>query len=459
MKSLINKMIIVSFVLSLSVAVQAEISNAYYYAAPLSALSIQPTPDDLAQLPGSTNYIVKGAMHVAMPEFGYLFNSDAVGSYGPGENALFQDGMSPDFDTAFHCDFDSPKAIGEVRVFTHWGDQRVFSWIEVWGSTTGTNEVDYSYLGTATLGELGQSNTVYVGQECVARLYDPDDGVIASGIVSLMLVQKCVGYGISAGLGDKLAPGTPLGSYVSIAGTVSPEIDIIEAVTIVNENYSELALGDLPYQPQSDDLAQDAGTTASITFGGMSAAWADNQFAYFFNSPTDGDLGTGSSSSEDGHGVLTYDAGDPETKSLTMHIDFASPKPVMEIRIFSLAGDTRLFNYGEVSYSTTGTNPGDYTDLGVVSFGEWDEYYYDYANSNCLARLLDSDDGILAENVTSLEITLRGIMNNWTWADWQKKQPMGGGSVIGEIDIIGIPEPATILIGGLFLGLAFLRRR
>jgi len=233
MKKLITKMILISFVLSLAVTVQAAITSEYMYAAPLSALSIQPTPDDLAQLAGTTKTIVQGSMHAATPgAFPYLFNSDAVGSYGPtglpvDGNAIFQDGMSPDADTAFHCDFDAPKVIEEVRIFTHWGDQRVFSWFEVWASTTGTNAGDYTKLGTTTLGELGQANTIYVGQECLARLYDPDDGVIAINVTSLKLIQKNCGYGIEANLGDKQTPGTAQGTYVSITGTVSPEIDII----------------------------------------------------------------------------------------------------------------------------------------------------------------------------------------------------------------------------------------
>ena len=222
------QIIALSTALLLTVSVQAAITNVYTYAAPLSALAIQPTPDDLAQLPGTVKTIMKGGMHAATPTaFPDLFNSDMVGSYGPGD-AIFQDGMSPEFDTEFNCDFDAPKTIEEVRIFTHWGDQRVFSWFEVWASTTGTNVGDYTKLGTATLGELGQANTVYVGQECLARLYDPDDGVIAMNVTSLKLIQKNCGYGISAGVGDKLAPGTPLATpYISIAGCVSPEIDII----------------------------------------------------------------------------------------------------------------------------------------------------------------------------------------------------------------------------------------
>ncbi len=461
MKKLITKMILVSFILSLSVAVQAAVTNVYTYAAPLSALTIQPTPNDLAQLPGSTNLIVKGAMHAAMPHFEYLFNSDAVGSYGPGENALFQDGISPDFDTAFHCDFDSPKSIGEVRVFTHWGDARVFSWIDVWASTTGTNDGDYAYVGTATLGELGQANAVYVGQECLARLYDPDDGVIASDVVSLMLVQKCVGYGISAGVGDKLAPGTPIEApYVSASGTVSPEIDIIEAVTIANENFSDFVLASLPIQPQSDDLAQSDGSTNYIVAGGMHtwAGFVSNKFEFLFNSPVDGDLGVGDPATVGGTQVLLYDNVPENTLTMEMNCDFTAPKIIQEVRVFSLAGDPRLFNYGEVYYSTTGTNASDYTYLDAVSFGNWGDSVDPYTNKYCVARLYDNADGILADNVTSIKITFRGVMDT-SWADLTHKVASGGGSAIGEVDIIGIPEPATLLVSALLLGLAFLRRR
>ena len=60
--------------------------------------------------------------------------------------------------------------------------------------------------------------------------------------------------------------------------------------------------------------------------------------------------------------------------------------------------------------------------------------------------------------VKSLEITMIGSCDNWTW-DFSKKILAGGGVVINEIDIIGIPEPATFLVGGILIGLAFIRRR
>ncbi len=226
---------------------------------------------------------------------------------------------------------------------------------------------------------------------------------------------------------------------------------------VVNMNYSKLALGDLPYQPQPADLAQQAGSTKSIVAGGMHTTWTDNQFSYMFNSPSVGAYGTGSPDSEGGTGVLLWDAAEPITTSIVMHIDFTAPEAIQEVRIFSFAGDTRLFNYGEVSYSTSGSAP--YTSIGAVSFGDWGDYYYDYALSNCLSRLYDDGTGVLASDVRSLEITMYGVMNNWTWANWQQKtENTGGGSVINELDIIGIPEP-TLLLSGLLLGVAFLRRK
>ncbi len=227
MKTLIAKMILVSFVLSFAVVAHAAVTNVYESAGMIAELSIQPRPDDLAQLSGSTNLIVKGAMHTAIPgSFGYLFNSDAVGKYGPTDSiGLFQDGISPTNDVAIHCDFDSPKTIEEVHVYSFWGDQRSFTWFEVWVSTTGTNDPDYTEVGVATFGEIGQTNVSY--QNCLARLYDPDDGIIANNVISLMLVQKNVGYGIAANVGVKEAPGTPQGAYVAIAGSAVGEIDII----------------------------------------------------------------------------------------------------------------------------------------------------------------------------------------------------------------------------------------
>jgi hypothetical protein len=106
--------------------------------------------------------------------------------------------------------------------------------------------------------------------------------------------------------------------------------------------------------------------------------------------------------------------------------------------VFSLAGDARLFNYGEVSYSTSGTAP--YTYLGAVSFADWGDLTADYVNSNCAARLYNSDTDVLAADVKSLEITMIGSCDNWTW-DFSKKIKAGGGAVIDEIDVVGIPEP------------------
>jgi hypothetical protein len=441
----------------------AGVTNVYYSSSTLGALPFQPQADDLTQQAGSTNLLIGGSMHAATAAgFPWLFNSDVDGSYGPAGlpndgNAIFQDGISPTADTTIRCDFDGPKTVEEIHIFTHWGDQRVFSWFEVWISTTGTEASDYTYAGTATLGEIGETNTPYVSKECVARLYSVNGGIIANNVTSIKLIQKNCGYGIEANVGVKEEPGTAQGAYASITGCTSPEIDIIGySTTISNEFYSKLTIGELPFQPQPNDLAQLPTTTRTIISGGMHGAWGDNQFDYMFNSPTVGEYGTGSYNSVGMTGVLLYDAPSPNITSIVMHIDFVEAETVKEIRVFSLAGDARLFNYGEVSYSTNGSAP--YTYLGAVSFGNWGDLTATYVNSNCLARLFNSDSEILVSGVKSLEITMIGSCDNWTW-DLSKKIKAGGGAVINEIDVIGIPEPTTLFASVILLSLAFFQRK
>jgi hypothetical protein len=207
---------------------------------------------------------------------------------------------------------------------------------------------------------------------------------------------------------------------------------------VSNEYFYASTIANLPFQPRSDDLAQFFGTAKSIISGGMHTAWGDNQFAYMFNSPAYGEYGTGSYNSIGGTGVLLWDAPQPNTTTIVMHIDFTNPETIREVRVFSLAGDARLFNYGEVSYSTNGSEP--YTYLGAVSFGEWGDLTTIYVDSNCVARLYNGNTDILATEVKSLEITMKGICDNWTW-DLTRKINNGGGAVINEIDVIGIPEP------------------
>ena len=204
-------------------------TNTFEWADDVSGLSAQPQANDLAQWSGSVNTLVKGKIHSATSGgFNWLFNSDADGSYGP-ENkfALFADGISPDYDAVIHCDFDAPKLIEEINVFSKWGDQRLFTLFEVFASTTGTNDTDYTRIGMLTFGENGSSNTPYAYKNCLAKLYDPTDGVLANNVISLMLVQKNIGYSIEADLGVKLSPGTAKGSYIGITGSAVGEIDII----------------------------------------------------------------------------------------------------------------------------------------------------------------------------------------------------------------------------------------
>ena len=224
MRKSIAKILLISFVLSFTMTLQAAIINEYEWSPALNSLFVQPRADDLTQQSGSTNYIVKGGMHDSAFVLKSLFDSDFNGSYGIGNNSgIFLDEISPDNDTVIHCDFDSAKSIAEVRVFTKSGDRRLFSWFEVWASTTGTNSDDYSYLGTATFGEIGDSWLPYKNSNCVARLYDPDDSVLADNVRSVKLVQKNCGYDFY-----KQVPGTSTNGIWPIDSSACRELDIIE---------------------------------------------------------------------------------------------------------------------------------------------------------------------------------------------------------------------------------------
>ena len=210
------------------------ITNTFEWADNVSGLSVQPQANDLAQWHGSTNILINGSMHTGVSDnkFEYLFNSDVDGSYGPGgPNAngfvLFNDGMSPDNDAVIHCDFDSPKLIEEINVFSKWSDHRLFTYFEVFASTTGTNDSDYIRIGQVTFGKYGETNTYYNNKNCLARLYDPTDNILAENVTSVKLVEKNCAYEIATGSGVKQAPGTPLGSYSMILAPAVGEIDII----------------------------------------------------------------------------------------------------------------------------------------------------------------------------------------------------------------------------------------
>ena len=201
------------------------ITNEYYWssASNLSALPVQPTPNDLTQQSGSENSIVRGGMHSGGFNLSALFDSDVYGSYGPGnDTAIFIDEISPGNDTVIHCNFDIPETIAEIHVFTQWGDRRLFSWFEVWTSTTGTNSDDYSYLGTVTFGSIGDSWAQYANSNCVARLYDFDDGILAISVTSVMLIQKNCGYNTI-----KQIPGTSTNGIAPVDSCACKEIDII----------------------------------------------------------------------------------------------------------------------------------------------------------------------------------------------------------------------------------------
>lgn len=202
-----------------------EITNVYEAADNSAALSVQPLPDDLSQFGDVRINLIKGNTNNHF-NLGTLFNSDASGSYGA-VTCLFPDGLSPENDTVIQYDFGSPKIIDEIHVFSRWGDLRLFTWFEVWISTTGTNDTDYTKMGVASFGKKGDLVASYANKYCVARLYNNSEYLV-SGVMSIRLVQKNSGYNKNDGTGIKEDPGTPLGStYSAVAGSAVLEIDII----------------------------------------------------------------------------------------------------------------------------------------------------------------------------------------------------------------------------------------
>ena len=214
---------------------------------------------------------------------------------------------------------------------------------------------------------------------------------------------------------------------------------------VTNMYYSDWGLSNLPIQPLSDDLAQGIDATNIIVAGGMNAysGLHSNYFEYLFNSPSNGDLGIGCPETVAGKEVILGDASIPSTLTLEMNCNFTTTKMVQAVHVFSNAGDSRLFTYGEVYASLDSVN---YTNIGVVSFGEWGDSINPYTNKYCVASLYNTDTNIyLAENIVALKIIFRGVMDT-TWADTTHKVlDSSGGSSISEIDVLGkdgnIPPP------------------
>lgn len=171
-----------------------------------------------------------------------------------------------------------------------------------------------------------------------------------------------------------------------------------------------------------------------------------------FNSNVDGSYGPDSPNLR----AIFQDGVSPGADT-TIRCDFDVPKEIAEVHVFSYWGDRRLFTWFEVWVST---NNSDYTHVGTATFGESGDPCTNYVNEHCLAILYDTvPDGSLADDVMSIKIRFLGVMDT-TWVDLTHKvEGSSGGSTIGEVDIIGIPEPATFLVGCFLLGLAFLRRR
>jgi len=211
--------------------------------------------------------------------------------------------------------------------------------------------------------------------------------------------------------------------------------------TATNEYFWNDNLSNLSEQPQSDDIGQLTGNWYIVnggmhTWGGLE----NNEFTNLYNSPVDGSLGNGCPQTVGGTQVILYDPASPDTLSMEMNCDFVDAKTIQKINVFSRAGDGRLFTYGEVYYSTTGTNSVDYTLLNAVSFADWGDSTNSYASKYCVASLYDSESAYLAQNVKSIKIIFRTVVAS---PDYDIKTMGNIGSAIGEVDIIGVPEPGT----------------
>ena len=230
-----KKLFILAVTMLLTISLQAAITNVYEVQIDSANLTFQPTPDDLWQDPTTTNFIMKGNLHGVVPDGTIaLYDSTSVGNFGPDAHGfasgcvLFQDGLSPDADVTIDVDFNAPKRVDEIHIFANWGDNRQFAYFDVYGSTTGTNDVDYTKLGTMINGEYGETNDPpNQAYYRAMRLYDTSGAPLMNNVRSIKLVQRNTSYGIAAGSGVMLPPGTPQGAYLAIAGSSIKEIDIL----------------------------------------------------------------------------------------------------------------------------------------------------------------------------------------------------------------------------------------
>ena len=198
-----KKLISLSLALLLTISLNAAVTNLYQVNTDPNQISIQPIPYDLWQDAGTTNFIMKNALHGVVPDgtlalYDSRYETD-FGDIAHGYNGgcvLFQDGISPTNDVIIHVDFDAAKAIQEVRVYSQWGDQRQFAYFDVYASTSGTNDGDYTYLGTTLNGEFGETNSPpNVAYYRVARLLDDTGAAIANNVTSLNLFKETLDMG------------------------------------------------------------------------------------------------------------------------------------------------------------------------------------------------------------------------------------------------------------------------
>ena len=201
-----------------------DTTNVFTTSDELNSLPIKPMSDDLTQSQ-DVNIYVKGNTNQYF-NFNALFNSDFYGSYGE-SSCIFPDGISPENDVILQFDFLSVVKIDEIHIFSLWGDARLFTWFDVWVSVSGTNDNDYTKLGTISFGKINDFANSYTGKHCVAKLYNTSN-FLATDVKSLKLIQKNSGYYDSAGNGIKEMPATPLGDdYNAAVGAAVMEVDII----------------------------------------------------------------------------------------------------------------------------------------------------------------------------------------------------------------------------------------
>lgn len=193
-------------------------------------LSFQPIATDLAQVSGS-NFFESGGFYVAAwpgCTLDMLFNatgnpSDGYNGYGAGADGIygagviFQDYQAPVVQT----DFEAPKAINEIRVFSGHQDGRAFVNCAISFSTDGITFNQFIIPGITNLqmgagpgDQITNYGTRY--SNCLARVYNTDGSAIASNVKAIQYKFYDCSFGTEFRPIDNGAQ-----------GTVAREIDVI----------------------------------------------------------------------------------------------------------------------------------------------------------------------------------------------------------------------------------------